>query len=141
VSGETVTNFAVTTAFEANWVSTLRGRFGWAITPTTLIYATGGVALTELKMSNAFVDDAIAMLAATVNTSGSSSASRIIAGLTVGGGVEWALFANWTLKAEYLYLDFGSVSTTALVINSNLAPANPNLLRTSADLKAQLARF
>ena len=29
-------------------------------------------------------------------------------GWTVGGGFEWAFAANWTAKAEFLYLDFGS---------------------------------
>ena len=29
-------------------------------------------------------------------------------GWTVGGGIEWAFAANWTAKAEFLYLDLGS---------------------------------
>ena len=31
-------------------------------------------------------------------------------GWTAGGGVEWAFARNWSVKAEYLYADFGSVS-------------------------------
>jgi outer membrane immunogenic protein len=30
-------------------------------------------------------------------------------GWTVGGGVEWAIGANWTLRAEYLYIDLGKM--------------------------------
>ena len=33
---------------------------------------------------------------------------RIDAGWTLGGGVEYALSRDWRLKAEYLYMDFGS---------------------------------
>jgi opacity protein-like surface antigen len=40
-------------------------------------------------------------------------------GWTAGGGVEAHLGGNWTGKIEYLYLDFGTVtSTTANLLNS-----------------------
>ena len=39
-----------------------------------------------------------------------SSQSKTKFGWTLGGGVEAALAANWSLKAEYLYMDLGSVS-------------------------------
>ena len=42
----------------------------------------------------------------------SSSVSSTRAGWTVGGGVEYALSNQWSAKLEYLYADFGSVSTT-----------------------------
>ena len=29
-------------------------------------------------------------------------------GWTVGTGIEWAFWQNWSVKAEYDYLDFGS---------------------------------
>jgi outer membrane immunogenic protein len=33
-------------------------------------------------------------------------------GAAVGGGIEAALIGNWTAKAEYLYIDLGSISAT-----------------------------
>jgi outer membrane immunogenic protein len=33
-------------------------------------------------------------------------------GWTVGAGVEWAVWANWSVKLEYDYLDFGSRTVT-----------------------------
>ncbi len=33
-------------------------------------------------------------------------------GWTVGGGIEAAVAGNWTAKAEYLYVDLGSISST-----------------------------
>jgi opacity protein-like surface antigen len=40
-------------------------------------------------------------------------------GWTAGGGVEAHLGGNWTGKIEYLYLDFGTVtSTTTNLLNS-----------------------
>jgi hypothetical protein len=30
----------------------------------------------------------------------------------VGGGIEWAFWNNWSMKAEYNYYDFGTSSVT-----------------------------
>jgi outer membrane immunogenic protein len=38
------------------------------------------------------------------------SASQTRVGSTVGGGVEYKFTRNWSVKAEYLYIDFGSSS-------------------------------
>jgi outer membrane immunogenic protein len=132
--------FAVTTGVESNWMATARGRLGWTLVPTVLLYATGGLAITDLTVSNAFLDDASTIIGITANTAGASSATQRKLGWTIGGGMEWALPANWTLKAEYLYLDFGSVSTTAQVTNPSLV-FDPNALTTKANLLARLARL
>jgi opacity protein-like surface antigen len=34
-------------------------------------------------------------------------------GWTAGGGVEWALWNNWSLKTEYLYLSLGNFPNLA----------------------------
>ena len=35
-----------------------------------------------------------------------------VVGWTAGGGVEYAVSRNWTVKAEYLYYDLGSRTLT-----------------------------
>jgi outer membrane immunogenic protein len=35
----------------------------------------------------------------------------------VGGGAEWMLFPDWSLKAEYLYYNLGGVATTSFLTN------------------------
>jgi len=45
-------------------------------------------------------------------------------GLTVGGGVEWAFASNWTAKAEFLYLDFGSFNYLS-PLQGIVFPASP----------------
>ena len=59
-------------------------------------------------------------------------------GHTIGAGAEWALSRDWTLRGEYLYLDFGNVT-----INSpTVQPAGDfNTARTTADLTAQIVRL
>ena len=34
--------------------------------------------------------------------------SSTVWGWTVGGGLEWAVWDNWSFKAEYLHVDFGT---------------------------------
>jgi len=41
-------------------------------------------------------------------TSPNFAASETRVGWTVGAGVEWAVWENWSVKLEYDYLDFGS---------------------------------
>ncbi len=121
-----------TTSVETNWLFTLRGRVGWTATPRVLLYGTGGLAVTDLKVGNTY-----ATTNNLANTSaGASSASSTISGWTAGAGAEWAFLGNWRAKAEYLYIDFGSVSTSAQLNNGTFA--NNNVLQTSADLKAIL---
>jgi outer membrane immunogenic protein len=42
-------------------------------------------------------------------------------GWTVGGGIEARISGNWTAKIEYLYVDLGSVSGTAVDL-TNIIP-------------------
>ena len=73
----------------------IRGRLGFAV-DRTLFYATGGAAFGGLK--NSYVNGI---------TGATDSLSRTRVGYTVGGGVEYAITNNWSLRAEYRYTDFG----------------------------------
>ncbi len=81
------------------WFATARGRVGYALGPT-LFYGTGGVAFT--KVNSSYLDYDHFTFA-----SGNFSDNRT--GWAAGGGIESALAGNWTAKAEYLYLDFGTL--------------------------------
>jgi outer membrane immunogenic protein len=72
----------------------VRGRIGWAW-DRVLIYGTGGVAFASVRDSSTFgpfVDS---------ETTGRT-------GWTAGGGVEYALDPNWSVRAEYRYTDYGT---------------------------------
>ena len=98
------------------WFSTLRGRTGFAW-EHFLFYATGGWAVARVSSTTdvAFASDQ-ALLA---SNSFSGALSQTRNGWTVGTGIEWAVVNNWTIRLEWLHLDFGSVS----YINACLAPA------------------
>src|SRR5205085_2045442 len=86
-----------------NVLGTLTGRFGIAVGPEgrTLLYAKGGAAWERQNIDATTNGDLGFGLGAV-----SSSAWRF--GWTAGGGVEHALTGNWSLKAEYDYLAFGT---------------------------------
>lgn len=83
-----------TAVTDINWFSTLRGRVGLASGPA-LIYATGGVAFADIDTAMAFGNGT------------SVSDHGVNTGYVVGAGVEWAFAPRWSMKAEYLYMDFG----------------------------------
>lgn len=75
---------------------TVRARLGYAF-GQLLPYITGGWAWGRSELTvNAFDDGLI------------TSDSRTHSGWTVGGGLEYLVNRNWSVKAEYLYLDLGT---------------------------------
>ena len=126
--------FTTSSSVETDWLFTARGRLGWIATPGMLIYATGGLALTEIKVANAFNDS----VANPGSGAGSNSVTKV--GWTLGGGAEWMLVSHWTVKAEYLYVDFGNVSASLAVTCAICGGASSQLI-TSSDLTAHIARL
>lgn len=99
----TTTTAALTNQEKLPWFGTLRGRLGLTPSDRWLVYATGGLAYGEID-TNGTLTVGVASTAVSINT------TRV--GWTVGGGIEGALWDNWTAKLEYLYIDLGSVANT-----------------------------
>jgi outer membrane immunogenic protein len=95
-------SLAFTSGVSSHWLSTLRARFGTTIDERMLVYATGGLALAGRNFTNGY-----AILSPDGEDFSMGGSSRFAAGLAIGGGVEYALTKNWTLKGEYLYADVG----------------------------------
>jgi outer membrane immunogenic protein len=81
------------------WLNTDRIRIGYAVLDNWLIYATGGFALAEVKYS---ITNAATIIGSTVSETHTAN------GWTAGAGVEWAVGGGWSVKAEYLYVNFGN---------------------------------
>jgi opacity protein-like surface antigen len=88
-----------------NWLTTLRGRVGYAWS-NMLIYGTAGLAVADIssRTSVNFSNDAFYL--PLFGFTGEAHKTQV--GLAAGGGIEYALTDNWTLKSEYLFLDFKS---------------------------------
>jgi outer membrane immunogenic protein len=128
------TPFALTSSVNTDWLFTARGRVGWAF-DTVLVFATGGLAVTDLRASHTFRDN----FAAPPGGAGAWNGSKTKTGWTAGGGVEWAAGRKWTVKVEYLYLNFGSVGAFGTVFNPN-SGGYASAINTSVDLTAHIAR-
>ncbi len=102
-----------------DWLGTARVRIGFVATPDNrlMIYGTGGFAYAG-GSSNFNVYDANQGLF----WGGSPSSTRT--GWTIGGGAEYAITNNITIKGEYLYVDLGSntINTTGNLAAATLLP-------------------
>lgn len=126
--------YNIGSTFETDWLATYRGRLGWAVN-NWLFYVTGGGASTRLQTSMSFTDNNGATGA---RAAGSSSATKN--GWVLGGGIEWMLSQNWTVKAEYLHVDFGSVTASGLISNPGVAAGYAQGIGTSTKLNADIVR-
>ncbi len=92
---------------------TLRARAGVAVTDTTLLYATGGLALGQLQTAfgcNTF-------------WCGTAATSSLRVGWTLGAGVEYAVTPNWTIRAESLYAEFETGQRTWSTLKITTKPS------------------
>jgi outer membrane immunogenic protein len=101
-----------------DWFGTVRARLGVLPMERLLVFATGGLAYGETK-PNATVTTLGAGFGQGPNPDGSSivcvtgacvagANSRTSAGWAAGGGLEYAVANNVTVRAEYLYVNLGS---------------------------------
>jgi outer membrane immunogenic protein len=97
-----------------------------------LLYATGGVAIADVKGDFAFTDTY-----ASATESASIRGTR--AGWTVGTGGEYAVGNGWSFKAEYLYVDLGRATATSTNLVS-YAAFPTNVYTHSIDTKSNIAR-
>ncbi|HUI12773.1 MAG TPA: outer membrane protein [Xanthobacteraceae bacterium] len=98
---------AITTS--PQWTSTVTGRIGAAF-DRLLVYGKGGLAIAQDKSTFTPVGGATL----------TDNLTR--AGWTAGAGLEYALTNNWSVRAEYDYLGFGSkqLNFGAVSTNANL---------------------
>jgi outer membrane immunogenic protein len=89
INGSTTTACVAGCSTRDDWLATIRGRLGYAA-DRFMPFITGGAAFGDIKA-----------------TSPVGSATNTNTGWTIGGGIEFAVAPQWTIKAEYLYVDLG----------------------------------
>jgi len=107
-----------------DWLGTVRGRLGWLVTPTFLIFGDGGFAYGRVSSNTTVQSFWIFPLIDIMNEQwvpGFGSFANTRGGWTAGGGVEWLFLPNWSLKVEYLYYDLGSVQYGSFQQSINFA--------------------
>lgn len=118
---------------ELSYLGTVRGRVGYAF-DRVLVFGTAGLAYGEVKTSARFLNNSAGGGALGF----SDSKSGVEFGYAVGGGVEYAVTDNITIKGEYLYFDLGD---TKLNVNRTAAaPAGQSGYRSKFENDGHIAR-
>jgi outer membrane immunogenic protein len=125
IPGVPATNFTYTDKLD--WFGTVRGRLGLAQQGRWLPYVTGGWAYGHSALNGS----------STGNIVSTFSGSKVYNGWTLGGGVEWAFDKKWSVKAEYLYIDFGNGPTIPVTAALNVSSGRmtDNIARLGVNYK------
>jgi outer membrane immunogenic protein len=103
------------------WFGTVRARLGYLPTDNLMAYLTGGFAYGRAEHTGSY-SHSVGALGLPVGGFGvscvlgatcfSGSSGTTATGWTAGAGLEYAVTRNVILKAEYLYVDLGTVALT-----------------------------
>jgi outer membrane immunogenic protein len=104
--------FSLTTngSQRTSWLATFRARAGYLVTPSTLLYLTGGGALGHV---NSATSVALVTPFAPLNATAAVDQTDTKFGWVIGAGIEQQLRNNWSIKSEYRYVDLGHVNSAA----------------------------
>lgn len=140
---------------KTDWDASVRGRVGFLVTPSFLVYGTAGAAWQRLQATSncsalapagIFPDlcspDGFAFAPATIT----DTTTKI--GWTIGAGIETMLWRNWIVRGEYRYADFGTITNTdtrtcltSLQICGSFGPASPLVITDTLRLRTQTVTF
>lgn len=96
------------------WDGGIRGRVGFLVSPSVLLFGTGGVSFTHLEASATCGTPFVVGWCTAANVVRTDTTSTDRVGWTLGGGIEAMLSPNWLLRGEYRYADYGTFSFTQL---------------------------
>jgi outer membrane immunogenic protein len=114
---------------DSDWLFTLRPRAGIAF-GRTLIYATGGLAVQDVRFKQSV------FFSASGSTAQGWGREQAV-GWTVGGGLEHAIAGSWSVKLEYLYVDLPDVTAN---LTNNVPGFFPFTHKADADLTEHIVR-
>jgi outer membrane immunogenic protein len=99
----------------------IRGRLGYLVTPWTLLYATGGLAIGQVSGSFSYAGCQFATCSSFgTNVTGAASWSDTRVGGTVGAGVETQVWTGVKARLEYRYTDYGKISKDVPLATNSL---------------------
>jgi outer membrane immunogenic protein len=129
-------------------LASIRGRIGYTW-GSALLYFTGGGAWEDVS-TNASISANTG--AGTFGDTSNGSFRNTKSGYVVGGGLEWLVAPNWTVRGEYLYYDFSNGNNANVLglpncaggaacgVNVSSASNNISVFRLGANYKFDLFR-
>jgi len=130
------TAFTINQTVSNTWLLTARPRIGVAFGPV-LIFGTGGLAVTDVAYNQTFSDTF-----ATASESAGGKETR--KGWTAGGGIEVQFAKRFSVRGEYLYANFGSLTPMTSTNFTAFTPPIPftaNPFTSNASLTSRIVRF
>jgi outer membrane immunogenic protein len=121
---------------QERWLVTARAKLGlagWLFGPQTMIYVTGGGAWAKID-SSLWVNGGTGPIVTGIQQSDTRT------GWTVGGGLEYAVGYGWSVKGEYLYVDFGNWNTFTNCANVGLGCPSGTPTNLNVNLKDHIFR-
>lgn len=112
-----------TLASRVRWIGMVTGRLGVAHWDRWLPYLKAGVAFAEERHDDSFVAPGFSV--STVGAPGKQMRN----GWIIGAGTEYAFVGNWSVRAEYNYINFGT-RTDEMIAIQNVAGVLQNVGRT-----------
>ncbi len=90
---------------DLNVMGSLRARAGYLVTPAFMVYGTAGLAAADFDFR-----------------ANGLTASETLFGYQVGAGTELAISPNWSMRMEYVYIDFGPESINHAGLSNTYDP-------------------
>jgi outer membrane immunogenic protein len=128
-------DFQTADAQKLTLFGTVRVRAGLVMQERSLIYATGGLAYAQARLSTFAIDTSADICGGPVKFCTYGSNEQWKAGWTLGAGWEYALDRNWSAKLEYLYYDLGTLTN---FMTDGLTPVGN--FHGATDIKGNIVR-
>jgi outer membrane immunogenic protein len=138
VTDDGIRNFATSTKRLLEWLGTVRGRLGFLPRDDIMLYAAAGFAYGEVSTLGALGDGN--RLCALDFYCSAGAFSGFALGWTGGAGLEYAVARNWSLKAEWLYVDLGRQNYAIDAFGGSIAGGFPANFAASSASATHLIR-
>lgn len=123
-------HYTLNTSITTDYLMTARGNLGYILLENLNVYATGGIAVTQMEVINEYQD-------ATTSARGDHAKNK--AGWTLGAGLHVPLSQHFFINAEYLYVAFAALKAPTIVNCPDLSCQSP--LDTAVDLAANVMKL
>jgi outer membrane immunogenic protein len=121
-----------TTDKKIDELASVRGRLGYLIIPSVLLYGTAGIGFGHERITTTVSERETQT--GTLEFEENAMNHVNMFGWVAGAGVEWKFWNNWLLRGEWLHYDFGKVTNSTNNPGIFFAGLDNGNLRTTVDI-------
>lgn len=132
IPGIGIAGVGSTTDIDVDWDASARARLGYLVSPSVLVYATGGIAIQQLDVTMTCPADTTVCNPGLGTQIVNQDFTQV--GWTLGAGAEMLMGGHFLLRFDYRFADFGSEDVT-------FPPVNGQQFGIKAELESQSHTF